>query len=145
MGSARSRRAALALLLVVAALMTGMAVTALVTGTRHLTQPVTCAGVVMGARDGCEVTPGSRRHPGEVQVYRPGGFTADMAQINPADRPLRSRDQMRDKAHTNGEIGLLVAAAMFIGVIVVGRKISRSPGRGRRPARRRSSRRDRAR
>ncbi|MFE3193954.1 hypothetical protein ACFXHA_33470 [Nocardia sp. NPDC059240] len=125
MSSARSRRGALAILMVLAVLMAGIAVTALVTGTRHLTRPVTCAGVVMGALDGCDVTAGSRRHPGEVQVYRPGGFTAGMAQINPADRPLRSRDQMRDRAHTNGVIGLLVGAATVIALIPVGRKIIR--------------------
>ncbi|GAB2515794.1 hypothetical protein [Nocardia heshunensis] len=125
MSPARSRRGALALLLVVAVVMAGIAVTLLVNGTRDLTQPVTCGGVVMKELDGCEVSPRGRRGTHVVQTYWPGGMTAGVAHATPSGRPLQSRDQMHDTARTNGIIGVLVGTAMLLGLIAVWRKIIR--------------------
>ncbi|MGW4247711.1 hypothetical protein [Nocardia sp. NPDC004722] len=125
MSSPRSRRAAVAFLVVIALVMAGIAAALLINGTRDLTQPTSCGGVVMSERDGCEVMPRGGRGSPEIQVYWPGGMVAGIAHAVPADRPLRSRDQMHDKARTDGIVGVLVGTALLLGLIVLGRKIIR--------------------
>ncbi|WP_162958291.1 hypothetical protein [Nocardia yunnanensis] len=132
MASGRAIRVATVFLILVMGVMGAVGISMLVDGVRVLAERTTCDGVVMSEIDGCEVIPGRVRGDRGIQSYWPGARLAGMARNVPADRDVRSREQMHDLERTNGVVGTAIGTVIVGGVIaLVWRMFRRWPRKSR--------------